>query len=209
MCRTFIETIVRASVKRVSVLLTVALSALGKAKIARFPLINQMAAQLQTLQGAIAHTDMPIQSGPTRFGLFTQQFQKGYMILGNPRYIDHVASCMVQLPLQKGDAVFFNPACLHQPGMNETSSPRVANLLQVSACWGTPMEKVNRLSMTKSVWPVIKRWHIELEATGEGSNAGTDSKHPLQLEALINATCDDFGYPRDFDTMPVRCSSPN
>ena len=162
-----------------------------------------MAAQLLTLQGAIAHTDMPLQCGPTRFGLFTQQFQKGYMILENPQYIEHVASRMAQLPLEKGDAVFFNPACLHQPGMNETSSPRVANLLQVSACWGTPMEKINRLSMTKSVWSVIKRWHSDIEKTGGEASAGGDRKHPLQLEALINATCDDFGYPRDFDTMPV------
>ena len=181
----------------------VALSALGHQEIRRFPLINQMAAQLLTLQGAIAHTDMPLQCGPTRFGLFTQQFQKGYMVLENPKYIDHVAGCMAQLPLEKGDAVFFNPACLHQPGMNETSSPRVANLLQVSACWGTPMEKINKLDMTKSVWPVFKRWASESKINGGASGEDRDRKHPLQLEALITATCDDFGYPRDFDTMPV------
>ena len=130
------------------------------------------------------------------------------MVLDNPKYIDHVASCMAQLPLEKGDAVFFNPACLHQPGMNETSTPRVANLLQVSACWGTPMEKINKLDMTKSVWPIFKRWASESEMN-EGAPGDTrDRKHPLQLEALINATCDDFGYPRDFDTMPVSRPSP-
>jgi len=154
-----------------------------------------MAAQLLTLQGAIAHTEMPPESGPTKFGLFTQQFQKGYMVLKDPTYIDYVAGRMAQLPLEKGDAVFFNPACLHQPGSNTTSSPRVANLLQISACWGTPMETTNKLAMAKSVWPVIKQWSDGLTTT--------DRKHSLQLEALINATCDDFGYPRDFDSMPA------
>ena len=163
-----------------------------------------MAAQLLTLQGAIAHTDMPLESGPTRFGLFTQQFKKGYMVLKDPMYIDYVARSMAQLPLEKGDAVFFNPACLHQPGSNTTSNPRVANLLQVSACWGTPMETTNKLAMAKSVWPVIKRWSRNLKTDADqGTPADRDWKHPLQLEALINATCDDFGYPRDFDTMPV------
>lgn len=61
------------------------------------------------------------------------------------------ANHMAQLPLEKGDAVFFNPAYLHQPNSNTTSSPRVANLLQVSDCWGTPMKTIDKLAIAKSV----------------------------------------------------------
>ena len=148
---------------------------------------------------------------------------------------------MTQLPLRKGDAVFFNPACFHQAGDNTLPQPRVANLLQVSACWGRPMEFNDRLAMTRALWPVIKRWSKELKKgngdgyaesdlsgfynghtkpngvngdnrssnlTGQGgiSPARTHSRHhPQELEALIDATCDDYGFPRRIDMQPV-CS---
>ena len=125
------------------------------------------------------------------------------------QYTDYVEHRMSQLPLAKGDAVFFNPACLHQPGKNHTDSPRVANLLQISACWGTPMETTNKLAMVRSLWPVMKEWDTERinrdQSTDgvSGVHLGQD-KHPMQLEALIRAGCDDYGYARDFDNMPVR-----
>jgi ectoine hydroxylase-related dioxygenase (phytanoyl-CoA dioxygenase family) len=39
----------------------------------------------------------------------------------------------VQLPLRKGDAVFFNPAVMHAAGTNRSKNiRRLANLLQTS-----------------------------------------------------------------------------
>lgn len=178
-----------------------ALACLSQERIARFPLINQMASQMLTLQGAIAHSDMSIECGPTRFAPYTQQFQKGYMTLENQEYTDYVDSRMVQLPLMKGDAVFFNPACLHQPGQNTSGRPRVANLLQISACWGTPMETTNKLVTAKSLWPTIRKW---FERAGDNETGIPGTVHPLQIDALIQAACDDFGYPAKFDLLPVR-----
>ena len=37
-----------------------------------------------TLQGAVAHCDMPIESGPTKLLPFSQNFTSGYLVYGNP-----------------------------------------------------------------------------------------------------------------------------
>jgi ectoine hydroxylase-related dioxygenase (phytanoyl-CoA dioxygenase family) len=165
-------------------------------RIHRFPLINQIASQFLTLQAAVAHTDMPLPTGPTRFMPFSQQFEKGYVAVRDPKFVEYTRPRMVQLPLNKGDAVFFNPATFHQPGANETDQERVANLLQVSTAFGRSMESCDRLAMTKSVWPVMKRWHTELNS-GKG-------KTSAQLDALIAATCSDYGYPHSIDKAIVR-----
>ncbi|MDH3652428.1 MAG: phytanoyl-CoA dioxygenase family protein, partial [Saprospiraceae bacterium] len=47
--------------------------------IQRFPLPLQVASQYLTLQGAIAHTDMPPQTGPTMLLPFSQQYELGYL----------------------------------------------------------------------------------------------------------------------------------
>ena len=143
---------------------------------------------------------MPLSTGPTRFMPFSQQFEKGYIAVRDATYIDYVKTRMVQLELEKGDAVFFNPATFHQPGVNLTEIERVANLLQVSSAFGRSMESCDRLGMVKSVWPVLKRWHKEIQS-------GRTTKHQAQLDALIAATCSDYGYPKVFDLQIVSRSS--
>jgi ectoine hydroxylase-related dioxygenase (phytanoyl-CoA dioxygenase family) len=96
---------------------------------------------------------------------------------------------MVQTALSKGDAVFFNPATFHQPGVNETDKERVANLLQVSSAFGRSMESCDRLGMTLAVWPVMKSWY-------EGIKSGKGNRQQGELDALIAATCSDYGYPK-------------
>lgn len=162
--------------------------------------MNQITSQLLTLQAAIAHTDMPLETGPTRFMPFSQQFHKGYLAFKRPEYIDYVKPRMVQLPLSKGDAVFFNPATFHQPGENVTEHWRAANLLQVSSPFGRPMEALDRLKMTKAVWPVLKKRHAGLQS---GQANGHTPEAERQLDAVICATCDDYGYPQNIDRMTV------
>lgn len=165
-------------------------------RIKRFPLVNQIASQFLTLQSAIAHTDMPLSTGPTRFMPYSQLFEQGYLAVRDPAYIDYVKPKMVQLELKKGDAVFFNPATFHQPGVNVTDGERVANLLQVSSAFGRSMESQDRLGMTRAVWPIMKSWHEEVRA-------GKSEKCQDQLDALIAATCSDYGYPRVIDIAEV------
>jgi len=62
----------------------------------------------------------------------------------------------VQLPLRKGDAVFFNPALFHAAGSNHTSDVRrMANLLQVSSAFGRAMETVDRDRVVRAIYPVL------------------------------------------------------
>jgi ectoine hydroxylase-related dioxygenase (phytanoyl-CoA dioxygenase family) len=74
----------------------------------------------------------------------------------------------VQLPLSKGDAVFFNPALFHGAGTNVSADiQRVANLLQVSSAFGRAMEAVDRDLVTRAVYPVL----LERKAAGVPDSA--------------------------------------
>jgi hypothetical protein len=169
-----------------------------------------MFSQVQTLQGAVAHTDMPLETGPTRLCPFSQQFQKGYMAIKRPEFISIVDAHMSQLSLNRGDAVIFNPAVFHQPGLNETDHARQACLFQISCAWNIQMELLDRNEMTKSVWPVIKRWASESAGKANGVANGQANgvnghvkRHKAELDALIAATCDDFGYAFNWKTAKV------
>ena len=67
-----------------------------------------------TLQGAVAHCDMPVESGPTLYLPFSQRFEPGYLAWRRPEFQAYFKEHHVQLPLSKGDAVFFNPALLRR-----------------------------------------------------------------------------------------------
>lgn len=107
-----------------------------------------------TLQGAVAHTDMPLESGPTMLLPYSQLFEGGYVAFNLPEFIDYFAGHQVQIPLNKGDAVFFNPALYHGAGANTSADVRrMANLLQVSSPFGRAMEALDRAAMVRAVYP--------------------------------------------------------
>jgi ectoine hydroxylase-related dioxygenase (phytanoyl-CoA dioxygenase family) len=90
-----------------------------------------------TLQGAVAHTDMPVESGPTMYLPHSQKYGPGYLATGLPEFRAHFERAHVQLPLRTGDAAFFNPAVIHGAGTNRTAGVRrTANLLQISSAFG-------------------------------------------------------------------------
>ena len=87
-----------------------------------------------TLQGAVAHCDMPVESGPTLYLPHSQKYAHGYLAYRQPEFQEYFDAHHVQLPLAKGDAVFFNPALFHAAGTNRTTDVRrMANLLQISS----------------------------------------------------------------------------
>ncbi|MDQ1603701.1 MAG: hypothetical protein QOE01_1546 [Actinomycetota bacterium] len=109
-----------------------------------------------TLQGAVAHTDMPVVSGPTMYLPHSQKYEPGYLAWRRPEFIDHFDEHHVQLPLDKGDAAFFNPALFHGAGTNRSSDiRRMANLLQVSSAFGRAMESVDRERMCNAIFPAL------------------------------------------------------
>ena len=113
--------------------------------------------QVLTLQGAVAHSDMPVVSGPTLYLPHSQKYSHGYVAYRRPEFQDYFESHHVQLPLQKGDAVFFNPALLHAAGANHsTDIRRMANLLQISSAFGRAMETIDRERVCTAIYPALR-----------------------------------------------------
>ncbi|MBB6485930.1 phytanoyl-CoA dioxygenase family protein [Rhizobium lusitanum] len=146
---------------------------------------------LLTLQGAVAHCDMPLESGPTLFLPYSQTFFEGYIAFGRPEFQEYFAEHHVQLPLQKGDAVFFNPAVMHGAGNNVSKDIyRMANLLQVSSAFGRAMESTNRNRMAVTVYPAL----IAALAAGALSRA--------EVANVIASTAEGYAFPTNLDSDP-------
>lgn len=158
---------------------------------ARFPLPMHRLSQHLTLQGAVAHTDMPLETGPTLLLPFSQQYELGYLAWRDQGFIDYFASHAIQLPLNKGDLLFFNPALFHAAGTNRTTDQfRMANLLQISSAFGKPMETVNRERMMQTLYP----WMLKRVEQGELDEEG--------MQAVIAMSADGYSFPTNLDTDP-------
>jgi len=155
--------------------------------VARFPLPLQILSQYLTLQGAVAHTEMPLESGPTQLLPFSHQYEGGYLAWRQPKFIEYFQQHAIQLPLQKGDGLFFNPALFHAAGNNTTADHiRTANLLQVSSSFGKTMEKVNHVKVLLSLYPALRQRQLETE----------------QRHAVIAAAAEGYSFPTNLDTDP-------
>jgi ectoine hydroxylase-related dioxygenase (phytanoyl-CoA dioxygenase family) len=123
----------------------------------RYPAHVHRLSSLLTLQGAVAHVDMPLESGPTLYLPHSQKYSHGYLLADRADFAAYFAEHRIQLPLQKGDAVFFNPALLHAAGENRSAAiQRTANLLQISSAFGRAMESVDRDRMTRALYPHLQ-----------------------------------------------------
>ena len=124
---------------------------------AAYPAQVHLLSPALTLQGAVAHSDMPVESGPTLYLPYSHQYGPGYLAWRLPEFKEVFAQRYVQLALAKGDAVFFNPALFHGAGTNvSTDIQRMANLLQVSSAFGRAMETVDRIKVAKAIYPALR-----------------------------------------------------
>ena len=93
----------------------------------------------------------------------SQRFLAGYLAWRDERFKEHFAAHQVQLELEPGDAVFFNPGLHHAAGENRsTNIDRIGNLLQVSSAFGIPMEAVDWAGIATATYPVLQglaRYH--------------------------------------------------
>jgi ectoine hydroxylase-related dioxygenase (phytanoyl-CoA dioxygenase family) len=157
------------------------------ATAARFPAQVHRLSPTLTLQGAVAHCDMPVETGPTLYLPYSHQYEPGYLAFHLPEFTEYFGRHYTQLPLEKGDAAFFNPALFHGAGTNvSTDVRRMANLLQVSSPFGRAMEAVDRVSMCRAVFPVLQ----QLQAAGT-------SQH--DLDNIIAATAEGYAFPTNLD----------
>ncbi|MEZ7812559.1 MAG: phytanoyl-CoA dioxygenase family protein [Paracoccaceae bacterium] len=159
--------------------------------IVKFPSHVHTVSPMLTLQGAVAHVDMPIESGPTMYLPFSQQYHEGYIAFGQPDFQEYFRQNHVQLALKKGDGVFFNPAIMHGAGNNISQDmQRLANLVQVSSAMGRAMEAVDRTRMANTLYPILKKLR-------ENSNLTQ-----LQIEAVVAASAEGYAFPTNLDRDP-------
>ena len=149
--------------------------------------VHRLSAAL-TLQGGVAHCDMPVESGPTKILPYSQRYLPGYFATARPEFRAYFEEHFVQLPLNKGDAMFFNPALFHAAGTNvTTSTERLANLFQIGSGYGRSIEIVDRARMSKHLYPTM----LALQQRG--------ALNARDLENLIAATAEGYPFPCNLD----------
>ena len=152
--------------------------------VARYPTHVHALSPVLTLQGAVAHSDMPLESGPTLYLPYSHQYLPGYLAWRREEFKTYFAEHHVQLPLRKGDAGFFNPALFHGAGSNvSTDIQRMANLLQVSSAFGRAMEQVDRARVVEAVYPALRE--SGLDAAG--------------IAAAVAASAEGYPFPTNLD----------
>ena len=72
-------------------------------QLATYPVQAHGMSPCLTLQGAIAHCDMPLESGPTMLLPYSQRYEAGYVAFHRPEFQTYFAEHHVQVPLEKGD----------------------------------------------------------------------------------------------------------
>lgn len=156
-------------------------------RAAQFPAHVHRLSPVLTLQGAVAHTDMPAETGPTTYLPHSQKYRPGYLAWRRPEFRNYFETRHVQLPLRKGDAVFFNPALFHAAGANRTADVRrMANLLQVSSAFGRAMEAVDRSAMSVAVAPALQAM-------------ADDGASPSAIANVIAACAEGYPFPTNLD----------
>ncbi|MFJ5260008.1 phytanoyl-CoA dioxygenase family protein [Streptomyces sp. NPDC088387] len=163
---------------------------LSDATAAGYPAHVHRLSPVLTLQAAVAHCDMPVETGPTMYLPYSQAYEPGYLAWRRPEFQAYFGERHVQLPLAKGDAVFFNPALFHAAGTNRSADVRrSANLLQVSSAFGRAMETVDREAVVNAVYPVL------LKRRADGASASW-------LEHVIAASAEGYPFPTNLDSDP-------
>ncbi|MFD8816656.1 phytanoyl-CoA dioxygenase family protein [Streptomyces sp. NPDC059627] len=163
---------------------------LSQERAAAYPAHVHRLSPVLTLQGAVAHCDMPVESGPTLYLPHSQKYEPGYLAWRLPEFVEYFDAHHVQLPLDKGDAAFFNPALFHAAGHNRsTGIRRMANLLQISSAFGRAMETVDREAMANALFPVL------LRRKAEGVSEDW-------LRRVVAATAEGYPFPTNLDLDP-------
>jgi len=145
------------------------------------------AAPYLTLQAGVVHHDIPIEMGPTRFVLGSQNDPEGFSTWRDSEEQNRFKSNAVQCEFLKGDLVFFNPAIFHGAGGNYTTFPRIINLLQISCGMVKPLAHVDFVDLVSNIYPYLLRVS-EVE----------------KAERVCRVITDCWPFPTNFHTDPPK-----
>ena len=144
-----------------------------------------------TLQGGIAHCDIPVEGGPTKLLPFSQKYRAGYAAWRRDDFRAYFEDNYIQLPLEKGDALFFSPALFHAAGANSSADiHRMVNLLQISSAFGRAMETVDRRKMCKLLYPAAK------------AAVAASMLDPSEIRSVVAACAEGYSFPTNLDRDP-------
>jgi ectoine hydroxylase-related dioxygenase (phytanoyl-CoA dioxygenase family) len=163
---------------------------LTDAQAEQVPISMHRASVHLTLQGAISHCEMPVESGPTRLLPFSHGYELGFLAYRDAAFQQYFADHYVQLPLRTGDGVFFNHALFHAAGDNCTADVvRMANLLQVSSPFGKPMETIDTAKVVVACYPQLAALHRR-----HGFSA--------EVDVLVTMAAEGYAFPANLDVTP-------
>jgi hypothetical protein len=145
------------------------------------------AAPYLTLQAGVVHQDIPIEMGPTRFVLGSQNDPDGFSTWRDTEEQDRFQANAVQYTFLKGDLVFFNPAIFHGAGGNYTEIPRIINLLQISCGMVKPLAHVDFVDLVSNIYPFLLQV-AEVE----------------KAEKICRVITDCWPFPTNFHTDPPK-----
>ena len=153
-----------------------------------FPISAHRLSNYLTLQGGVAHTDMPLASGPTMVLPYSQQYELGYLAWRDNACTDFFNDNAVQNQMNKGDGIFFNPALFHGAGSNTTKDfHRIGNLLQISSPFGKTMERIDYLKIINRIYPLLLEHSI---------NKTLSEK---LIENVLVCATDGYAFPTNLD----------
>jgi ectoine hydroxylase-related dioxygenase (phytanoyl-CoA dioxygenase family) len=158
---------------------------MSPAQMAEYPAHIHKFGPMLILQGGIAHCDMPVESGTTKLLPYSQRYLQGYVAATRPDFREYFEDHYVQLPLEKGDLLFFSPALFHAGGENRsTNISRMVNLIQVASPFAKHMEQLDRTAMSRAIFPHLSKLQ------------------PKDRAAVIAATADGYPFPTNLDLDP-------
>ena len=161
-----------------------------------FPGHAHLLSSMLTLQGAVAHCDMPVESGPTKLLPHSQKYPAGYVAWRRPDVIELFEERQRAAAARRRRRGVLQPGrCSTQPAPNHTNDiRRMANLLQMSSAFGRAMESIDRTRMVRAVYPAL--------LAAAGRRLGEPTLHRAIAATRRGLRVPDEPRPRPADRRP-------
>ena len=149
----------------------------------KFPPNIHTSSKNLSLQCLIAHTNINSINGSTKLIPYSQNNIEGYLDIHSNKEIKKCEKHAVQLDLDKGDVLFFNPAVYHAAGDNQSNNDRIANILQINSAFSIPMESVNQELIKERLSKILPKLNL----------------HKYELFGLNEMVFNNYNYPKNLD----------